>query len=56
MFRKFEEFEEFVEEEFVEEEFVEEEFVEGGFGSSKMRDVKFVVKKVNLCGSASITK
>jgi hypothetical protein len=61
MFRKFKEFKEFmfkefVEEEFVEEEFMEEEFVEGGFGSSKMREVKFVVKKVNLCGLASITK
>jgi hypothetical protein len=31
-------------------------FVEGGFGSSKIREVKFIVKKVNLYGLALITK
>jgi hypothetical protein len=45
-----------VEEEFIEEEFIKEEFIEGGFGSSKIREVKFIVKKVNLYRLALITK
>jgi hypothetical protein len=31
-------------------------FIEGGFGSSKIREVKFIVKKVNLYELALITK